>query len=88
MPKEKVEAKRLSGLSAKMEGTYQLQIINSRKEVIFPINLLDAIEEKRSENDTVLFEVNDIARFIILPKKIINNPGFKKLSPFVVHINN
>jgi len=86
-PSEK-ETQRLNELSKKMEGTYQVQLINMRQEVAFPLELLDDIAAKRQKNDTVYYQLQDRIQVVILPEKIISQPGFKKLSPIIIHKNN
>lgn len=77
LSKEKVEA--LNELSKKIEGTYQVQIINSRELAAFELQLMEIIENKREENDTIYYPVKPNIRVMILPKKVIENPEFKKI---------
>ena len=82
------ETQRLNDLSQKLEGTYQVQLINMRQEVAFPLELLDDIAAKRQKTDTVYYQLQDRIQVLILPEKIIDQPGFKKLSPTIIHKNN
>lgn len=75
-------------LSKKMEGTYQVQLINMRQEVAFPLSILDDIAARRQKTDTVYYQLQDRIQVVILPEAIISQPGFKKLSPTIIHKNN
>ncbi|MGZ3867013.1 MAG: hypothetical protein ACXVC6_01915 [Bacteroidia bacterium] len=81
----KEDTERLLKLQEKLEGTYQLQIFNSRSKVMYPLGVLDDIEARRQDNDTVFYKLDNNMRFVILPRKIINTPGFKKLSPTILY---
>jgi hypothetical protein len=81
------ETKRLLALQNKLEGTYQVQIVNLRKEIAFPLNILDEIESRRSQTETVTYWLQDHIRIIILPGNVIDKPGFRKLSPAAIHTN-
>ncbi len=84
LSKEKVEE--LTALSKKIEGTYQVQIINSREMASIPIELMQIIEDKRQDIDTVYFPIKTNIQLMILPKKLILKPGFQKIEQ-IKHIN-
>lgn len=69
------------------EGTYQIQMINTRKEPVFPINIIDKIENIRHQTEEKYFLYEKNIKIIILPKKVINEQDFVKLDK-VVHIYN
>ncbi|OFY86867.1 MAG: hypothetical protein A3F72_00455 [Bacteroidetes bacterium RIFCSPLOWO2_12_FULL_35_15] len=77
LPKEKV--KELNELSKRIEGTYQVQIINSRELAAIELQFFEIIENKRVENDTIYYSIKPNIRVMILPKKIIEQNDFKKI---------
>lgn len=83
--KAKAESKRLMDLFQKLEGTYQLQIINSRDKTELPLYLMDTIQMKRHATDVVYYKYKSNVRLMILPFMEINKTGFKRLER-IVHI--
>ncbi|MEO8760449.1 MAG: hypothetical protein ABI448_06130 [Bacteroidia bacterium] len=79
MPKEKVESQRLMNLYNKLEGTYQIQIINSREEPAIPLTIMDSIEIKRQQNTTVYFWLKSNVRVMIPAYSLINKQDFSLL---------
>jgi len=57
-------------------GTYQIQIIDSREKPSIQISLINQIEAVRKENDVAYVSVKDNVRIKVLPKSVINAPGF------------
>lgn len=84
LSKEKV--KELSELSKRIEGTYQVQIINSRELAAIELQLMEIIENKRVENDTVYYQIKPNIRVLILPKKVIEKADFKAIE-MTIHIS-
>ena len=76
---------KLQQLNVALDGTYQIQVLNSRELPMFPLNLLTKIDSLRSENDTIYIPVKPRERIMVLPRKVIDSPGFKK-PEHVVHI--
>ena len=68
-----------------LDGTYQIQIINSRELPMFPMALLPKIDSLRAERDTVYIPFKTNQRIIVLPKVVINASGFKK-TEHAIHI--
>ena len=64
-------------LSKKLEGTYQIEMIDTRSLPSFPAELLLIIEDKRDDNNIVYHKVSDVMRVKILPRSIINAKNFK-----------
>tara|TARA_R100000951_G_scaffold90347_1_gene78588 strand:- start:153 stop:500 length:348 start_codon:yes stop_codon:yes gene_type:complete len=64
-------------LSAKLEGTYQIEMIDTRSLPSFPAELLLIIEDKRDDNNIIYHRVSDVMRVKILPRSIINAKDFK-----------
>lgn len=83
----KVETARLMDLSKKLEGTYQLQIINSREAGEIPLSYMDTIVAKRLPIDTAYFIYPDKPqlRLMILPQSIIDQDNFIRLVR-IVHV--
>jgi len=75
----KKETKRLMDLLTKNEGTYQVQIIDSREQPTIPLSLMDTIEAKRDENEIKYVWLKSNVRVKILSKKEITNPTFQSL---------
>jgi hypothetical protein len=76
----KAESARLAGLNKTLDGTFQIQIVNSRELSYFPLAYLDVIAARRSATDTVYYTYPDKPNFriLILPSVVINNPNFVK----------
>lgn len=70
------ETKRLLALQTKLEGTYQVQVINSREKIAFPLTTLDAVEARRSPHDTVYFWLKEHVRIMVLPASVISGKEF------------
>ena len=83
----KIESARLLELSKKLEGTYQLQIINSREAGEIPLQYMDTIVAKRLPNDTAFYNYPDKPqlRLMILPQSVINQSNFTPLVR-IVHV--
>lgn len=75
----KQETTRLMDLLKKNEGTYQIQIIDSRELPTIPLSLMDTIEEKRDINETRYVWLKDNVRVKILSKKEITSTTFQSL---------
>jgi len=60
----------------KAEGTYQIQMVDTRSLPSIPISLIKTIEEKRDETKLVYFFYKKNIRIKILPKKTILNKEF------------
>jgi len=79
IPKEKLESKRLMTLYNKLEGTYQLQIIDSREKPTLPLTIMDSIETKRQQNTTIYFWLKTNVRVMVPAYSVINKQGFTPL---------
>jgi len=69
----------LDQLSKKLEGTWQIQVINSRKRPAISIQVVETIEQRRLDNDTSYYYLDPDIRIMILPRKVISNKNFQKL---------
>ncbi len=79
MPKEKVETKRLTNLLNQLEGTYQVQIIDSREKLTFPLTMLDSVQIKRQQNQTTYIWLKSNVRVMVPAYSVINKQGFSPL---------
>lgn len=77
--KSSEKGKDLVALNQKLEGTYQLQMINTRLLPAVPLQLIETIEQKRQENEITYFDYTDKIRVMVLSRKAITAPGFKPL---------
>lgn len=58
------------------EGTYQIQMIDTRSLPSIPLSLIQIIENKREETEVVYYQYKSNIRIKILPKQMINKKGF------------
>ena len=79
----KAETQRLVTLSQKLQGTYQLQIIDSREKTEMPLSLLDSVAAKRHGTDVVYFWFKKNIRVMVLPQSEIVKKDFKPLERVV-----
>lgn len=79
----KVESQRLVNLFQKLEGTYQIQIIDSRDKIEIPLTLMDSIQAKRNIQDIVFFPLKPNVRVMVLPFSTINANDFKRIERVV-----
>lgn len=82
----KIETNRLMTLLSKFEGTYQVQIIDSRQLPTIPLSLMDTIEANRHETEVKYVWLPNNVRVKILPKSEIASSTFQGL-PRVIHIS-
>lgn len=78
-PKAKAESDRLMKLYQQLQGTYQVQVIDSREKVGFPLTLLDSIMVKRQQDKTVYLWIKNNIRVSIPPYSEINKKDFVRL---------
>lgn len=71
------ETKRLINLLNKLEGTYQVQIIDSRELPAIPLTLMDSIIAKRDEKEVKYVWLKNNTRVKILPVSEITSANFK-----------
>ena len=82
----KAETQRLVKLSQKLEGTYQVQIIDSRESATLPLSVMDTIEAKRQPSQTVYFWLKNNTRVMVPPVSVISKNDFVPLAR-VTHIS-
>jgi hypothetical protein len=71
---EKVEE--YTQLSFNLEGTYQIQMIDTRSTPAITLDLFPQIEERRDTKEIVYLNISPKMRIKILPDTIINAPNF------------
>ena len=69
-------ANRTVNLLHKLEGTYQLQILDSRELPTISLDMLDKIQDKRHQTDTIYFSVKHNFKVMILPYSTIEKKDF------------
>lgn len=79
----KAETDRLMKLYQKLEGTYQVQIIDSREKIAFPLTTLDAIEKQRHATETTYFWLKERVKIMVLPVSVISKKDFKPLERII-----
>jgi hypothetical protein len=62
----------------KIEGTYEIIILDPKIQEIFTYDFLKIIEEKREEDRDVIYDVSQYTRFLIYSRSKINSPEFIK----------
>ena len=61
-----------------IDGTYQIQVINSRSQPLMPVNLNKIVLENRDATKVKYVPLGSIVRIMILPLSEINKPDFKR----------
>jgi hypothetical protein len=79
------ETQRLAELSKKLEGTYQVQVIDSRQYFSLPTTYFDSIRVIRHESDVKYIWFQPNMRIMVPPYKEIRKAGFAPL-PRVAYI--
>lgn len=77
----------LQALKKELKGTYQIQMLGTRKKAAIPMSLYGKIDSARKEKEVVYYEVSDLMRVKILPRQTIEAKGFKSLPKEVVHVS-
>lgn len=62
----------------KIEGTYEIIILDPKITEVFTNDFMKIIEEKREDNKDVTYDVSRYTRFLIYSRARINSPGFIK----------
>ena len=82
----KAETKRLMDLLSKLEGTYQIQVIDSREQPTIPLTLMEIIELNRHATEVKYIWLKSNMRVKILSKNEINTSSFIGI-PRVINIS-
>jgi len=64
------------------EGTYQIQLIDTRVKPTTQLSIINSIENKREDDKVAYFYVNSFTRVKILSKKEVNSADFKPLERY------
>lgn len=82
----KEEVVKYTAMIQEAEGTYQIQMIDTRSLPAIPISIIKTIEEKRKDDETVYFFFKPDTRIKILSRQEIKN---KKLTidEKIIHIS-
>lgn len=82
----KEEVVKYTAMIQEAEGTYQIQMIDTRSLPVLPISIIKTIEEKRKDDETVYFFFKPDTRIKILSRQEIKN---KKLTidEKIIHIS-
>ncbi len=76
---EKVVA--LTKLQKEIEGTYQIQMLGTRKQPIVPLEVIRLIEDKRKENEIYYINYCPDYRIMVLPRNRISSESFVPVKP-------
>jgi hypothetical protein len=79
----KDEIKKCSEMVKTAEGTYQIQMIDTRGLPSIPLSLIKDIESKRSETKVVHFYFNKNIRIKILSRQEINSREFVPIEKII-----
>jgi PIN domain nuclease of toxin-antitoxin system len=71
-----------SNTLVKTEGTYQIQIINSRNKPNIPANIDELVIKNRQANEIKYLSLGTEVRLMILPLSTINSVNFKSIERF------
>jgi hypothetical protein len=66
----------LENVEARVIGTYEVIKIRNKKQTLFSKQALLEIEKRRDDNKEVYYEVGPGLTIKILPRSVINAPGF------------
>jgi hypothetical protein len=86
---EKISPERrqqISQLNKQYEGTYQIQMIDSRKQPAVPYDLVERVNAARKQNEETFFYLNKNVRIRVLPKSVIERPNFTRVEK-IVHLS-
>lgn len=73
---EDIDMEKLAVQRQQLEGTFQIEMIDTRSKPTFHISIYDKIEELRDETEVVYYDVSDIMRIKILPISVIEDENF------------
>lgn len=74
-----------SAQNSEIEGTYQIQVINSRNQPSIPGNIDELILQNRHATEAVYVQLGTEVRLKILPLSEINRTGFTPVEK-IIHI--
>ncbi len=68
-----------------VEGTYQIQVVNSRNQPNIPGNIKQLVLENRATNEVKYVTLGTEVRIMILPTSEITKPDFKPIK-MIAHV--
>ena len=68
------------------QGTYQIQMIGTRKMPAIPISLISDIEKLRHQSEVKYLFLDENIKIMILPKDVIENSQFVQIEK-IIHFN-
>lgn len=68
-----------------IEGTYQIQVVNSRDQPYIPTNLKQLVLDNRDAKDVKYVTLGTEVRLMILPLSEITKPDFKPIK-MIAHV--
>lgn len=75
------EVMRLSKLQKEIRGTYQIQMLGTRKQPAVPLELIQQIENNRKENEVSYINYCSDYRIMVLPRNRISSDSFIPIQP-------
>ena len=72
----KAEKVTLSNVQQKVVGTFEIIQFNNKRTYVLSNQVLLDIENRRDDNKEVLYQPNSNIKIRILPRSVINAPGF------------
>lgn len=80
------EIQNLLNLKTEVEGTYQIEMINTRSLPTIPLIAYKEIEMRRNKSEVVYYQLNENTRIKIFPIDQIKDPNFRYPEE-VIYIN-
>ena len=68
------------------QGTYQIQMINTKKMPAIPIRLISDIEKQRHQSEVKYLFLDENIKIMILPKDVIENSEFVQIEK-IIHLS-
>jgi len=75
----------LNSQHKKLEGTYQIQVINSRNNPFIPANIDEIVTSNRKQDVITYYKISENVRIKILSQNIIDKKDFTPLE-LIQHI--
>ena len=80
------EVQHLLSIKAQVEGTYQVEMINTRSLPTIPLIAYREIEQRRKQSEVVYYQLNENTRIKIFPLEQIKDRNFR-FPEEVIYIN-
>lgn len=78
----KEEVTKYIKMTTDAEGTYQIQLIDTRAKPTTQLSIINSIENKRDDDKVAYFYINNFTRVKVLSRKEINSTAFKPLERY------